>query len=164
MGTNFYTVNPQKARKEDSWDSMNPEIHVGKRSAAGWYCWDCGVTLCKDGEETVHHGCTKPSCKATISCGCKWHNVCPKCGKPTNRENLTEGAAGRELGFNKSKPKKKTGVKTCSSFTWAMEPKKVKKNKTIYSEYGDKYSYKEFKQILEECPIQYDHMIGEQFS
>jgi hypothetical protein len=54
MGTNFYTID---------------DIHIGKRSAAGLYCFDCEVTLCKNGEDAIHQG----------SSG--WYNTCPKCGK-----------------------------------------------------------------------------------
>ena len=38
MGTNFYTTKG---------------VHIGKRSAAGMYCWHCRTTLCEQGEEGV---------------------------------------------------------------------------------------------------------------
>ena len=41
MGTNYYL----KGHRGDD----NPKYHIGKRSAAGLYCWDCHITLCKGG-------------------------------------------------------------------------------------------------------------------
>lgn len=35
--------------------------------------------------------------------------------------------------------------------------------KIIENEYGDLFTIEEFKQIFEECPIQYTHTIGEYF-
>lgn len=148
MGTNYY-INGQ---------------HIGKRSAAGLYCWDCKTTLCKDGEEGVHTGKSE------------WHDACPVCGAIAKEEKLDESTAGRELGFNKTKSQKKTGVASCSSFSWAMSEVDfyvVAANRTIVNsicgkgldksirdEYGDSFSLKEFRQVLEECPIQYFDSIG----
>lgn len=153
MGTNFYTV-------EEREDNMSPEYHVGKRSAAGLYCWDCRITLCSVGENFVHHCNLYDGVNAPET---PWLKRCPKCGKAPEKESLNDSSVGRELGFNKSKPNKKTGVKSCSSFTWAIKPEEVEKCKYIWDEYGRKHTLKEFKQILKECPIQYFH-IGEEFS
>lgn len=155
MGTNFYVRGWKK------YDSMDPKFHIGKRSAAGFYCWDCRVTLCKDGPARVHND----KCPHHDPfCGCRWHDACPKCGKKPVREGLGDGAAGRELGFNKSAPAKKTGVASCSSFTWCMDPETfLKKRVTVWNEYGDNFSRDEFLAILEECPIQFKS-IGEWFS
>jgi len=193
MGTNYYTINTD----ERKIDHMDPEFHIGKRSAAGMYCWNCGLTLCKDGEEFVHHnkkdvvdGKTYPADAVfadyrTVKCkecgqmkklsywelqNVEWHKKCPKCGKKPTKEKLAECSAGRELGFNKDEPKKKTGVASCSSFSWAMKREDLEKkfkNKEIdcvYNEYGDKYTLKEFLKILEECPIQYERSLGKCFS
>ena len=136
MGTNFYV-------KTDAG-----EIHIGKRSAAGWYCWDCGTTLCRDGSAGVHTG------------NSSWHDVCPSCSKSKNVEDLKNSTAGRELGFNKSLPRRKKGVSSCCSFTWAFAPLRFKKlfqkmpGKFIKDEYGRDFSYKEFEQVLKECPLQ----------
>lgn len=155
MGTNFYTV-------REKYYGFNPEIHIGKRSAAGQYCWDCKITLCKLGNEGIHHSGCKTHKYAL--CDCNWHNKCPKCGKTPKKEKLEESSAGRELGFNKSKPKEKIGVTSVASFNWAMKPEKIKKLKYVYDEYGDKFTLKEFKEMLEkECPIQYFGSIGKQF-
>ena len=75
-------------------------------------------------------------------------------------QTADNSSVGRELGFNKSKPKKKTGVKTCSSFTWARGLGNIRK---IQDEYGRHYSRKEFLAMLDECPIQF-HMEGAWFS
>jgi len=160
MGTNYYT-------KKNYQDSMSPEYHIGKRSVAGMYCWDCGITLCKDGETRVH--CTRRDDNNPNSSETEWFKSCPKCGKNPEEENLDKSSVGRELGFNKGKPQKKSGVKSCSSFSWVIKKEELEKkfkNKEInyiYNEYGDKFTLKEFKEMLKECPIQY-LKIGEEFS
>ena len=155
MGTNFYTVSDSK--------------HIGKRSAAGKYCWDCKVTLCKGGDKFIHQG-------SDLFSG--FFDHCPKCGRKPVEEPMEESASGRELGFNKSIPKAKTGVKSCSSFTWAMKSSAVLNrqlfksvygsvllgSKIIEDEYHQKYTLDEFYKVLEECPIQYEDMVGEEFS
>ncbi len=145
MGTNFY-VRGWKSR-----DSMDPKYHIGKRSAAGLFCWDCGVTLCKGGPTGVHHEYP-------------WFTACLLCGQKQSEEGW-ESSAGRELGFAKYPPGKKAGVKSCCSFTWCMDPDKfLKKRVTIWNEYGDNFSHDEFLKILEECPIQFKESIGQWFS
>jgi hypothetical protein len=139
MGTNFYI----KGHRNND----DPKYHIGKRSAAGVYCWDCGVTLCAGGASRVHYGD-------------KWLEACPKCGKLPGKEPLDQSCAGREIGFNKAEPKKKTGVSSCSSFTWARDLGSIKK---IVDEYGTEYTLKEFESILSECPIQYRDRIGKEF-
>ena len=162
MGTNFYI---RGYRQSD-----DPKFHVGKRSAAGLYCWDCDVSLCM-GE--VHSGRSQ------------WYEACPKCGKKPTKEDLSVSASGRELGFNKSQPRVKTGVCTCSSFSWGIEnlPQAVEAwlsehpptcpccgvpfkdtTKVIEDEYGELYSEDEFEKVLAECPIQFFEHIGKYFS
>ena len=149
MGTNFYIIDKDQEYSEGR--------HIGKRSAAGWYCWDCGTTLCRDGTSGIHQGQSK------------WYSSCPECYQEKTPEGLFEGSVGRELGFNKQDPKEKTGVKTCCSFTWAYAPKrfekdfKGKRGKIIKDEYGEKFSYKQFLEILSECPIQ-STWVGQEFS
>jgi len=138
MGTNYYTVNGK---------------HIGKRSAAGMYCWGCKKTLCREGEKRVHDDS-------------KWFDCCPLCGKKPEIETLEQSSAGRELGFNKSKPTTKTGVKSCSSFTWAIDPKKFMKSKIkwVKDEYRRKITKQDFIKILDECPVQFTNSIGQDFS
>jgi len=142
MGTNFYLKGHS--------DSDDPKYHIGKRSAAGLYCWDCGVTFCMLGEKGIH-----------CNSGDEWHNKCPECGKKPSEEDFSSGAAARELGFDKSPFKQKSGVASCSSFTWARKLGKVKK---IEDEYRTKYSRDEFEKMLEECPVQYFNSMGQWFS
>ena len=149
MGTNFYTL-----KKE----------HIGKRSAAGLFCWDCMITLCKNGNEGIHYGCKE---HRSALCNCGWYDKCPKCGKEKEIESLESSSMGTELGFNKEEPKKKTGVKTCSSFSWAIDPNKFKelKIKFIIDEYEERFTKQEFEKMLEEwCPVHYTRSVGKEFS
>ena len=148
MSTNYYTLKDK---------------HIGKRSAAGLYCWDCNITLCKGGNEEIHKGCNELKSNH-IFCTCNWYDECPVCkGKPFE-EGLNNSSIGRELGFNKSEYKKKKGVTPCSSFRWAIKKEELKKVKTIKDEYGEKITIGEFNRILSECPVQYFDWIGEEFS
>lgn len=167
MGTNFYLGN-----MPEGTDHMDPEYHVGKRSSSGPYCWDCERTLCKGGEFWVHlSGAVKLYMHPNVAdhykgCG-DWFEECPVCGEKAQAEGLEGSTGGRELGFNKKAPKKKTGVRSCASFTWAMLPrlvlKKIKEHGVV-DEYGRKYTAKEFSEVLSECPMQFFSSIGEQFS
>ena len=141
MGTNFYTLTG---------------THIGKRSAAGMYCFDCGVSLCIAGWKRVHHSSGPQD----------WYSRCPKCGKEPEKEDLDISSAGLELGFNKNPCQEKTGVKSCSSFTWAMEPSKFKKHllPVIKYEYDRKYTKQLFLEMLNSYPIQFTDMIGKDFS
>lgn len=141
MGTNFYI------------HTKKDKIHIGKRSAAGLYCWDCKITLCEGGNSKIHSGHSN------------WHSLCPKCGK-SNEEDFINSSAARELGFNKTEFKSKSGVMTCSSFTWAMEPEEfynLPRYVTIYNEYGEKFTKGRFKKMMKECPIQFK-LLGQEFS
>jgi hypothetical protein len=166
MGTNFY------AAKDKS-------CHIGKRSAAGWYCWDCNISLCAQGSEGVHHTLQYPQIeilrqrypdKDIDDRG--WFLSCPECGKPRpEKASISSGAMGRELGFDRSPFGARTGVDTCSSFSWGIDPegevyKKLLKTrgKPIIDEYGRKYAIEEWLKMLEECPIRYVHSIGTEFS
>jgi len=141
MGTNFYWIGRQ---------TDDPKNHIGKRSAAGLYCWDCETTLCKYGSARIHYGDSP------------WNNSCSICGQSKDNESLTDSTAGRELGFNNSKPKKKTGVSTCCSFTWTYMKhlKEIERylpsaEKIIMNEYGEEFTAGEFMDVLQECPIQF---------
>lgn len=136
MGTNFYDQSG---------------THVGKRSAAGFYCWDCGVTLCKAGKDGVHNGISE------------WSDRCPKCKQPRAEESLKNSAMGVELGLDKNyqRKRKKKGVMSCSSFSWAVS--KIPSCE-ISDEYGRAYSPKAFGDMLAGCPIQFTKLIGKEFS
>lgn len=165
MGTNFYLRGHRF--------SSDPVYHIGKRSAAGPYCWDCKMTLCKEGESRVHYSESQ------------WYAECPQCGKYPN-ENPSQSSVARELGFNKTIPKTKEGVASCCSFSWAMDPvrfqrlcanppklfcsecergyPKDEEDIWIMDEYGTLYTTDEFLHVLKECPIRYTDSIGKSFS
>ena len=139
MGTNFYIGG----------------IHIGKRSAAGLYCWDCNETLCPRGKEGVHMGPREDI----------WPDACPSCGAKPGVESLDSSTVGRELGFNRSMPARKEGVMTASSFSWAMPPASfIIDRRRITDEYRRKYSRQAFGAVLSECPIQFYDSIGGDFS
>jgi len=168
MGTNYYIKGYDSPEKNDNGED-NPEWHIGKRSAAGLFCFDCDITLCKSGAKGVHHD--EP-----------WYDACPTCGKKYEREGLDKSSAGLELGFNKNPTAIKTGVSTASSFSLAMDftqlvaklqeefGKKGKEfdenEKTIVDEYGREYSYTEFLELLKPIPkdLRFRHSIGQHFS
>jgi hypothetical protein len=145
MGTNFYV------RKRFSLRHNREGQHIGKRSAAGKYCWDCGTTLCVGGDEGVHRDAA-------------FYDNCPKCGKPANMENGYH-AAFVELGFQEPQDlQRPTGVSSASSFTWACHAVDVV-GKDIVDEYGRIYSWDEFEeQVIAFCPIQFFDSIGVEFS
>jgi hypothetical protein len=150
MGTNFY-IKDAKGKAG---------YHVGKRSAAGFYCFDCHAPLNNKGLSGVH------SCHATPL------TACPVCGKKPIKESWDTSSAGLELGFNKNPYQKKTGVSSASSFTFAMGLDEMKKklmsrklfSKCIIDEYGRTYTYHEFMDLLNACPIHFTNMIGQEFS
>jgi hypothetical protein len=111
----------------------NPKYHIGKRSANVLYCWNCNKILCVDDNSFL--------------------KKCPTCGKEQTKEPLSKNAIGRELGFNNNSQKQK-GVTTCCSFTWARPIGKIKH---IVDEYEVEYTLEEFKVILSECSVQYEH-------
>ena len=175
MGTNFYWRAPGY---ESPCDGDEPTGHIGKRSAAGAYCWDCGVSLCHGGNTRVH----------TVR---GFYDACPQCGAERVKETMCSGAAGRELGFNKSEPAPKKGVRSCSSFSWAMDPEHLElmaakslafemkcptchqelatdshedAEKVIRDEYGRMYTLEKFRAVLSECPIQFTDSVGSCFS
>jgi len=140
MGTNFFSKSG---------------IHIGKRSAAGLYCWDCGVSLCKGGSTKIHMGDGTDN---------GWYKTCPICDEKPIKETWEQSTGGRELGFNESKPKAKTGVATCCSFLWAISPKRLSRMQLILDEYGREFSKEGFNDVLEECPIKFYTSIGKEFS
>lgn len=131
MGTNFYFAKTKKALKD------NITIHIGKRSAAGMYCYNCKITLCGNGEEKIH-------CHDSI-----WLNRCPVCRKTQNEnKDIIQHACSFSWAI---KPDK---------FGLASEQVGLK----IYDEYGQKYKVDDFLNMLtNDCPIRYYDMIGREF-
>ena len=79
MGTNFYWRKiPQEFQKYQNnvyevvscYDARDSVLkHIGKRSGAGLYCYDCGTTLHRLGTDYVHSG------------EGDWYPKCPICGR-----------------------------------------------------------------------------------
>ena len=161
MGTNFYwrdvIVKATGVRPE--LDADDPAIHIGKRSAAGPYCWDCDLTLCFGGAAAVHTGAT-------------FADACPRCDSPSAPASLASGAAGVELGFAAPNTERPTGVATAASFSWAQEEavvvmacKRQPNAEIIVDEYGRTLTGREFLDMLEaNCPLQFTDGIGSRFS
>lgn len=133
MGTNFYWIStdPEQDRSDDI------RIHIGKRSMAGKYCYECGTTLCAPGSRSVH--------ETSYSFGrgsmtVRWHETCPSCDKA-----VTTGAC---------------------SFTWTLMQhlrtaqdlaRTIPDQAVIMDEYGREYTALAFLAELEGCPIQFQH-------
>ena len=115
----------------------------------------------------------KPNVELSVEEPCDtsdFYDSCPHCGKSYEKEDMEHSSAGIELGFNKNIVEKKTGVKTCSSFTYAMglitlSQRLREENFTgaegetcIIDEYGREYDIEEFIDILHSCPIQFDKL------
>lgn len=125
MGTNFY------------FELEGQQVHLGKRSAAGLYCWDCDVTLCAEGVEGVH------------SSPAHWHRACPRCGAtpalmPVNVVDLFAQAA------------RPSGCSTTASFTWAVQPqmftalfRTLPALPCVRDEYGVAYTPAAFLEMLQ---------------
>lgn len=162
MGTNFYWMmpDPDKCASCGRSDPKEEGGHIGKRSAAGRYCWDCRVTLCTGGERAIHSGYSA------------FADECPKCGAKPVEETWNQGAAGVELGFAKSAQDKPTGVRSCSSFRWATHPDEVRRrceeageNEIVEDEYQRRYTGLAFLRMLaSNCPVQFHDSIGRTFS
>jgi hypothetical protein len=166
VGTNFYwsaAVQPVTLPTGEEWspnvDHLDPAIHIGKRSAAGTYCWTCRITLCRSGEGGVHHD------------GSGWHKRCPKCGAASVNEGLTTGPAATELGFARPRDAAPSDVRGCCSFSWAQDPEAVRRacaehaaEPVVLDEYGRTMTGGEFLAMLDaNCPIQYRDSIGRHF-
>jgi len=146
MGTNYYW----KDKHENCEYEDDIQVHIGKRSAAGLYCWDCGTTLCKDGVRGIHYSESN------------WNSLCPSCCKEAVKESLSNSSVGIELGFNKNRLNR-SGVSSCSSFTWTLIKHKNELlilaenciDKVVINEYGEEYTACEFLDLLIDCPIEY---------
>ena len=164
MGTNFYWGKISEVigiRLEAELKGITSrEMHIGKRSAAGLYCWDCNTTLCKRGPMSIH-GATQD-----------WHDACPKCGKKSEFSMVLPTASAVELGFSGPRKFRPKGVASCSSFSYGIQPEIVKRicsinldSPTVEDEYGRKLTGKEFLEMLEmNCPIIFTDNIGRTFS
>jgi hypothetical protein len=96
MGTNFYWNYTDPARKPEDEDEI--QHHIGKRSAAGPYCYVCGTTLCSRGSDQVHMGRDMTG----------WFDECPSCGAESSHK----------MEYGKIPPDHP--VRNCCSFTWTL--------------------------------------------
>ena len=163
MGTNYY-IKGYDTEKNDG-EHINPKWHIGKRSAAGHYCFDCDITLCKGGSSDVHYG------------EHKWHDKCPRCGKAPIKEAVCHSSAGLELGFNKNDTKLKEGVASACSFSFAMTliklverikeefGKSPNNKKVIVNDYGEEFTYIDFLHLLKPIPssLRFRKLLGKEF-
>ena len=114
MSTNFYWI-------------KTPDLlpnHIGKRSAAGLYCYDCGTTLNWYGTTHVHDG------------GWHWHKQCPYCGKA-----VTTGACS----FTWSMMNQRKCIENYAN---------GEQHKIIVDEYERQYTAQEFLEEIKGCAIE----------
>lgn len=164
MGTNFYWSVPEAKLPNGEQmpiDRDDPVVHIGKRSAAGRYCWDCDVTLQIGGKDEIHMGRAGQL------------DACPNCGRVVDEHDpFSHGPVAVELGFAEPEHARPTGVGFCSSFSWAQDPERVgticrqrADEPLIEDEYGRVMTCGEFLVMLEaNCPVQFTHSIGRYFS
>ena len=160
MGTNFYWLG---MGDDTPSDDLDPEQHIGKRSAAGLWCWDCDETMHKGGRERVHMD-ARPD----------YYAACPTCGGTFDnaRASLDRGPVAVELGFAEPETVRPTGVEGCSSFTWAQDPeaagvrcRQAADVEIVADEYGRRMTGGAFLRMLEaNCPLQFTNMIGRWFT
>jgi hypothetical protein len=165
MGTNFFWIVDGRLSlptgDEVPIDRDDPSIHLGKRSAAGRYCWDDNVTLAVGGLGAVHSG------RGML-------DACPVCGKPfvVRGAPFRKGPAAVELGFAEPETVRPTGVGAAASFSWAQDPIKAKAvlernrdTEVVEDEYGRRYTGGAFLTMLEaNCPMEFTDSIGRSFS
>ncbi len=144
MGTNFHWSDDKIV------EIYNVVKHIGKRSAAGPYCYDCGTTLCDMGTDFVHDGRRGRFLKS-----------CPFCGNSSD-PNREATAITVELGFNTFDEVECRGVGNASSFRWRMMRHltvlRVIAAATpdwlcIVDEYDREYTAPEFIDMVTKCPI-----------
>lgn len=120
MGMNIYTLKGK---------------HIGKRSAAGFWCWDCKIQV-----ESKNQ-----------------FFICPKCGLKVYEQTAIKGfnPAYRELGFTKAVEQRRTGIAGASHFTWHAKDrseadKMVERKKFFKTEYGEIWNAKRFQRMFKE--------------
>jgi hypothetical protein len=135
MGTNYYANNEEGT-------------HLGKTSAAGWYCFDCDETLVMKGKKFIHQGGPQ-------------RDECPECG--ASKADV-EASLGRKTSDD---PEDWGPVRPTYSFSWAVNPMKFFKGEygdQFKNEYGEELDVNEMKKIIYGSPLQIYDSIGEEFS
>ena len=132
MGTNFYWMIDENGNacddyKTDERDS-NVNVHIGKRSCAGRYCFPCGVALIDGGSRSVHTGKYQTYTK------------CPNCGLESNTVACS---------FTYTMMKHRNRINNLAEAT----PDLV----CVVDENGSEFTALKFKEILDGCPIVFQH-------
>ncbi len=182
MGTNFYWLPNDEGQLPAGMgtlvDGEHRLLHIGKRSAAGDYCWDCGTPLAKDVVTGPPIGFFTPASN--------WHpravhgpaelrlRACPVCGgtRPEGGNLSDQGhPAGVELGVAKPLSSRPTGVDGASSFSWAQEPARVltivsrhPETTIVRDEYDLPYTGAAFLGLILLIPLWFTESIGQSFS
>lgn len=139
MGMNVYTAS--------KIGDCRRGTHIGKRWAAGIWCWDCGRQL------KAHDG----------------RLDCSRCGKSILVADLKFNPAMRELGFEKAKPMKHRGIDGASGFVWqvgvhglGLDRAAVKKAlgaaKHVITEYGDRWPISKFWAMFKDIITEEDSL------
>ena len=100
----------------------------------------------------------------------RWYDECPNCG--LKRDSDGHNSAFMELGFQPAANDRPKGVSSCSSFSWAQEYRSVlslakdRMDETLITdEYGRDMTCNEFLRMIDvNCPLKFDHSIGQEFS
>jgi len=179
MGTNFYWKDPARinGRPVEDEDEDSPLIHIGKRSEAGLYCFDCGVTLVyNDVVAGFDRSAGNSRNKLVHTSQAYQSNTCPQCGESETQETLETSAAGLELGFRDGSPtaEERRGVRSCSLFGWAQDPGWViakllelqdESGGIAVDECGEEYNaYAFLRVVLVACPLWFTDSVGTSFS
>lgn len=162
MGTNFY-IKGYSTSRQDVTEISIKKWHIGKRSGAGQFCFDCGVSLALGGNRFVHYDVQDYIRQRFPSLTGKYeleaYHKCPLCEKP---------ATGGDEG--------KTGVHYACSFTFAMGLAEAKRrieeeclkltDPCVQDEYYREYTWQEFMDILDNIPhsLWFTDSLGTEFS
>lgn len=149
---NIYTRREKPIRRYDDFNKKYvsdwEDKHIGKRYAAGIWCWDCRVPMYDESHPEMVGGFPHP----------KPLDKCPSCGK--SKEETKYNPAMRELGFDKNKPYKPTGIDGASGFIWNIDNHfgvgtskeeildTIKDMKWLVDEYGRKMTVKQFHEMM----------------
>lgn len=182
MGTNYFLIGETPDEIKRATDAFDADIrrhptteshyyrgdyggsrdeeyrHIGKKSAAGWWCYDCNMTLCRGGIAEIHRGRTG------------MYEQCPLCGKKPRGDGFNPVLV--ELGFRDINTEVLHGVQGASSFSWALDPVSLQdylrtqgEAMLVEDEYGREMSGPAFLAMLRlNCPVQFFHSVGLYFS
>lgn len=133
MGTNFYWKKlPKEFEQYRTPENESILLHIGKRSAAGPYCFKCGTTFNRWGTQYVHRGGIKEI---------DWYTKCPICG--SEGENTCSFTYTFLLQLTVIIQKMASGDKDAP---------------LIEDEYGETYTLERFyNEVAGKCPIMFQN-------